>query len=1143
MSKPARPLVVSAKEIEIRAEVIDPAASVFLSANAGSGKTTILTNRVIRLMLDGAEPAKILCLTYTKAAAAEMANRIFGDLAGWVRLDDADLAAKISGLTGRRAGDADLARARALFARAVETPGGLKIQTIHAFAERLLHLFPFEANVPARFSVMDDVGKSELLEKAKRATIRAALDAPESMLGGAFKVLANLVAEDGFDALMHAALPMLRKARAGAVDPADWRVQLAGTLGLDPSETEEKAALAVLDCGFPPGKWRDALAEIEALGPHKASSTEGHFVAKLALCLAASDTITRADALIALFSTDKGEPRKTMLTKPVQTKMPWLAGPVNDAMAALPTLVERLKRVRTLERSVVLMIVSDAILGRFRAEKQRRALVDFDDMIDRALELVTRQNGASWVLMKLDGGIDHVLIDEAQDTTPEMWQIARALTDEFFDGAGARPGNRTVFAVGDDKQSIYSFQGASPQAFEDNRRLFERKAEKIEARFLERKLQLSFRTVVDVLSAVDAVFSEPARYRGLTALPEATVHQTARVGDPGFVEIWPLEPPPAKDERDAWEPVDSLGEGSAEVRLARRLAAHIAGLIANERYDNDGAAIRAGDIMILVQRRNAFFEAVIRALKQAGVPVAGADRLRLTREIAVMDLIAAARVALLPQDDLALAEALKSPLIGLTDDDLIALAPRRTGSLLAALEASEAPAHRSARANVGMWQDLAARETPYGFFSTILGPMGGRKALLARLGPDAADGIENFLAGVLDREAREPPSLVGEIAAFESLDTDIKRDQDHAGSAVRVMTVHGAKGLEARIVYLPDCQRVPDGKKDGAIFAADDENDPARRVLLWAPRKEDRPAAFEERRAADEIARMNEYRRLFYVAMTRARDRLYLAGWGDFDKVTKSGECWYAMAHAALAEGAETIARADGAEILRWRKTPVVEMPAASADVVAAPVDGTLPGWIGEPAPSEPTVLPPLRPSRAIDAADQVISPERDLARQRGDLAHLLLERLPEIAADARRDAATRLLATRAPRLSPDERDRMVAQAIRLIEAPAFAELFGSAARAEVALTGDITLPNGQIRSVLGRIDRLVVNADRVIVADFKTGRGPARPRELTQLALYRALLAVIYPGRAIDCVLVFTEAFRAETIDVAALDRAFSQL
>lgn len=1122
---PRRPFVLPEHERAIRAVAVDPRASVFLSANAGSGKTTILTERVIRLMLEGADPARILCLTYTKAAAAEMQNRIFLTLAGWVELDDATLGDKVGALTGRPPGSKALDEARALFARAVETPGGLKIQTIHAFSERLLHLFPFEANVPVRFAVMDDVARTELIDDVRRATLRAGLAAPHTALGRATGLLIDLLGESELDEILRAALPRLRGVDVPE-DAGDLLARLRAEFELRPIETEPYICELFLAVGFRQSMWGEAIAAVRAGKPSK---TDGEMITALEGALALPDPVARARAGMDLFLTSGGEIRDRIFTKAHLVANPWLDAAIAETKSLLPGFLDKLGSIRTAERSAALMTLAFDCLRRFRVAKTARALIDFDDMIDRVLALVA-DPGASWVLRKLDGGIDHLLIDEAQDTTPEMWQIARALTGEFFVGAGARPGRRTVFAVGDEKQSIYSFQGARPEAFAEARRHFGKLIAEAEQTFAAHELKLSFRTVADVLSAVDRVFAAPERFKGLSSDPVPTVHDTARAGEPGHVEIWPLEAPVKAEPREAWEEVDALGQHSPQVRLAGRIARHIAGEIRTGHFAHSGRPVRAGDVMILIQRRDPFFDAVIRALKREGVPVAGADRLKLSDNIAVMDLIAAARVALLPGDDLTLAAVLKSPLVGLTDADLLALAPNRSGSLHDALCASPVPGHQAAAARIAEWRDLAARETPYGFFTTLLAAMGGRRALLARLGMDAADGIDMFLHGVLDRMTRGPAALVGEIEAFASHDIDVKRDQEQAGDAVRVLTVHGAKGLEAPIVYLPDASRLPNLSRDGRLFRLDPVSDALPPLLVWSPRKEDAPRRLETLRAAEQAAKMDEYRRLFYVAMTRAKDRLILAGWGDAAKLSPAS--WYGMARAALMPEGDDLPAEEGITV--WRTVTAPVAPPLTPEAAAAPSETGLPGWALRPARRDPLVAPPLRPSRVLDAPDQVISPERAAARQRGDLIHALIERLPALPAEAREAAARRYLETRAPGLGAAEAARIAADLCALLSRPALAGLFGPGSEAEVAISGDIRLADGRVRPVLGRIDRLAIGSDRIIIADYKTGLRPAGGpgvQHVLQLALYARLIAGLYPGRPVETLLIWTRGLEVDVI------------
>lgn len=1132
---------VPAHEAETRRSVIAPDASVFLSANAGSGKTTILTDRVVRLLLDGVAPERILCVTYTKAAAAEMQNRIFDVLARWVRLDDTALREEIAKRLDQAPGPRLVGQARELFARAVETPGGLKIQTIHAFAERLLHLFPFEANVPARFSVLDDLTAGELLTKARRQTLAEALAEPASATGVAFRTLAARIGEDGLEKLILQSLPLIAGVDLPAYSPKERRRVIATLLAADPDDTDERIMTDTLALPFGPAAWPDAIEMMVADGKNKTEIVAAESL-RNALKGSAADQYS---AMQELFLKKEGDLRKNPLTDTFLKSHPRLAGAVERTKRALPDIIERSRAKAVVERSEALMVLIEAVHARFARAKADSGFVDFNDIIDRTRRLV-QDEGAAWVMRKLDGGIDHVLLDEAQDTTPAMWDILSALTAEFFAGEGARKLSRSVFVVGDEKQSIYSFQGARPKTFAEQRSAFRKKAAHAGVPFLERELKLSFRTVADVLAAVDTVFAEPENRRGLTADGIAPPHEAARHGAPGMVDLWPLEEQVSGEKRAAWEEVDALGQHSAPVALANRVAQHIAHLLRQGRHEDDGARIVPGDIMVLVQARGPFFEAVIRALKRLNIPVAGADRLQLTTEMAVLDLVAAARLSLLPDDDLTCAVVLKSPLIGLDDADLMRLLPTRTGSLLAALGASDDPRHRAAFAMLSRWQELARTLTPYGFFSHLLGPEGGRQKLLGRLGVDAADGLEMYLSAVLEREMREPPSLMREVEAFETLTTAIKRDQEQGGSVVRVMTVHGAKGLEARIVYLPDANRTAQTSKESSLYLEAPAPTPDDLVLISAPRKEERPALVNMLAERRKVLREEEYRRLFYVAMTRARDRLIIAGCSD-KRSTSGALSWYDMAEAALGPRMRDVTDTpDGPTIRRFR---TVDTPPATdaPDRGAAAPPTELPGWIGHDLAAEAPVAPPLRPAHAIEAADWPLDSSRDLARATGDAVHLLLQYLPAVTPANRAAWARQRLTARWPALAATSAERLVSDALAILDDARCSALFSPGSEAEVDIAGEVTLPDGRVRAVSGRMDRVHFGDDRIIVADFKTGTPPGKghvpPRHAVQLALYHRLLTALFPEKPVTALIIYTRTGRIDALANETLAEALTLL
>lgn len=1100
-----------------------PHVSAWVSANAGSGKTKVLSDRVLRLLLAGVAPARILCLTFTRAAAANMAMRVFDRLGEWVTLDDAALSSRLEELEGARPDRPRLALARRLFARAVETPGGLKIGTIHAFCERLLHIAPFEARTPARFTMLDDMQASTLFEEAMAdALARSGADAP---LRQALDDLDAAVAGgDGRDRLLRAAL----RHRAVLRDEATFDAEIARLrLALGVGEGEDAGALraALLDDGVPASEWADIVATLRT-----GSAKDHQLAAKFVAAAEARNAEARLRAYRSAFFTEKGDPAKALGTKTIPEA---LKERLFAEQARLMALDERLAAVETFARSRALFVVARDLFRRIEARKAQLGALDFDDLIEKTLDLLRSPAGA-WVLYKLDRGVDHVLVDEAQDTNPEQWEILREITGDFFAGEGQASGRvRTVFAVGDEKQSIYSFQGAEPRKFSESRRHWERLAGQVSAAFETISLTVSFRSAPGVLAAVDRVFSDPDLFRGLSFDDGAsgTAHQSAWPEIPSAVELWPFEREEDEEAADAWaHPVDEPEARAPAVRLARKVAQAVRTWTTTG--DALGRVWRPGDVLILVRGRNAAFFATIRALKDVGVPVAGADRLDITDHIGVQDLVAAGRAALLPDDDLTLAAALKSPLVGFDDDDLTRIAVGRgddvslVDAMRRAAEAGDAAA-RAGCAALDSWRELAAARGPFRFYAEILGPLGGRRRLVARLGAEAGDAIDAFLAEALASEHPTTPSLAHFLAGFAGADREIKRDLEAGGDDVRVMTVHGAKGLEAPVVVLIDqAYKTPD--RSPGLF------DLGAALPAWSPSAATDCApvgqAREARRARDE----EERNRLLYVALTRAADHLVIAPFAKKGAKELHAASWGARVETALSGGGYGLERTtlDYGEILLWRDPAHAPHP-RETKIPPPPRVWPVPDWLSRPAAAEPEPAPPIRPSSALTAADQPQRPrERPLdpaARLRGVLVHALLERLSAIAPDRRRAAASAFVAARAAGLTPDARGRIVEDALAVIEDPRLADLFAPGAFAEAPVAGEVRIGEAGVATpVAGQIDRLAVTRDAVIFADFKTGaRPPAdgapRPGQLSQMALYHALLGAIYPGLPIRAFLVWT--------------------
>ncbi|MGE0724394.1 MAG: double-strand break repair helicase AddA [Alphaproteobacteria bacterium] len=1120
-------------------DAADPSVSAWVGASAGTGKTTVLTQRLLRLLLSGTAPERILCLTFTKAAAAEMANRLNGELAAWAVVPEAELVARIERLEDALPDAARRDAARRLFARVLDTPGGMRIQTIHAFCQSLLARFPIEAGIAAHFAVADEAMSTELIDEALRQTLAVAgADGP---LAQAVATVARHAREEAFVALLQGVLAergrldRLRQS-AGGTDGLIARAHRA--LGLGEGEDPE----AVLEAAC-----RDAMFDAVAL--RAAARALGGGSGPEQACGAAilrwldddAGRIAGFDAYAKAFLTGDGEPRKRLANKRTVEAYPACEPALRAEADRLVAVRERIAAAITASATASLLRVVDAILGRYERAKAQRAMLDYSDLILRTRALLDEPGVAPWVLYKLDGGIDHILVDEAQDTSPDQWAVIAALAEEFFAGAGARAAGRTMFAVGDLKQSIYSFQGADPDAFRRMRAHFQERIEAAEQRWRTVDLTVSFRSSEAVLSAVDTVFATAAARDGLVDpdAPEVIQHDVHRQGCAGRVEVWPLTAPTAADEEPPWAPpVEQRFTISPPAQLAQRIAAMVAGWIADgEPIQPGGPPIRPVDVMILLRRRGPFARLMVRALKDAGVAVAGVDRMVMTEQLAVMDLLALVRFVLLPEDDLNLATVLKSPLVGLDEDALFALAVGRGGrSIWSTLAARRATRADFADAHAFLAERLAAadQDTPFAFLAETLGRHGGRRRLLDRLGPDAADPIDELLALALAFGRDHSPTLQGFVHWIDVQATEVKREAEKETDAVRVMTVHGAKGLEAPIVVLPDTAQVP--RKSAPILWREG----AEGLLLWPPRRTHEGALCQALRAAADRKRDQEYRRLLYVAMTRARDRLYLCGWRGA-QAPPAGN-WHALVDDAL-RAAQMGEEVGEAPLAMWRHDIEGEPVATAPPPDAAIAPGADPAWWNRPPPPEPEPTRPLAPSRPSAEAPATRSPvgPDDGARfRRGLLIHRLLQTLPDLAPAQRAAACRRFLSLPLHGLDPATAEAWATETLALFAEPSIAALLEAPGRAEVPIVGRVGAT-----AISGQIDRLVVTDTAAVVLDYKTNRPPpasegeVAPIYLRQMAAYRQAVRAIFPDRAVRCALLWTDGPRLMWLSDTVLDHA----
>ncbi len=1148
---------------DAQAKASQPTTSAFVAANAGSGKTYVLVNRVIRLLLQGTKPEKILCITFTKAAAANMAQKVFERLGRWVTLPDDQLDLEIRAAGEGTPNTLTRSRARELFACALETPGGLKVQTIHALCTRLLQQFPFEAKVPAHFGVLDDRDQNEMMERANLAVLMEAARAPEGAEGRALDFAMATAADVTFkDVVREACLSrqhfMAWADGAGSIDAAMSQVALALGVSVD-DRAEDVENEIVSGPHLPHGEWK-TVADVLASGG-KTDASQADCLREAAVMLGKE----RADRYLEFFVTGSGTARKSLMTKPLVKTHAELAKRLDLEQARVMQISERLRAVNQRDRTRALLTIAKAVSDNYRREKRERGLLDYDDLVDKTLDLLS--DGASgWVHFKLDRGIDHVLIDEAQDTSPRQWDIVERLIEEFTSGSGARDGiKRTIFAVGDEKQSIFSFQGAAPREFDLRRRDLESRFRKARLEFETVSLKHSFRSGQAILDAVDHVFREQTIYSSIHAVGNGhPVHDALIDAPPALIDLWNLEEPSHSENEGGWAaPLDAVPESSPEAVLARRVQTEISSLIDKGLITGVGDKRRPlsfGDILILVRRRGTAFNAVIQALKHAGIPVAGADRLKLTEHIAVIDLMNLADALLLPSDDLALAIALKSPIFGLDDLDLLKFAPLREGTLRDALEARAAndSEFKAAVDRLKVCELRFAAETPFTFYAWLLGGNGGRARILKRLGPEANDALDEFLELALSYEQKTPASLQGFMAWLRAAEIEVKRDMEIRRDEVRVMTVHGAKGLEASVVFLVDTTTSPtDTQRQNLIRLPQGNAGPhASGVVVWAGNKADDVEGVATARALMKEETEHEYRRLLYVAMTRAADRLIVGGVLPGNRNSVRELSWYDM----IAKGLE---RSDLAKkslttshgiVTRYTRTGDVDPATPVAVLHQNPQMERSPDWLRAPAPRDEPADVLLRPSGPADAdVRSTVTAEslavRAQALQRGTLVHRLLQSLPDVAAENRLEAARKFLARNAEGWSDGERDALVKQVTSIIKNDSFAPLFAEGSRAEVSIVGRVPRRGRPPALVSGQIDRLVVTPDEILIVDYKTNHLPpssaagAPPTYVRQLALYRDVLARIYPGRPVRCALFWTETASIMEIPASALDAGLQSI
>ncbi len=1145
-------------------------ASAWVSANAGSGKTFVLVTRLVSLLLSGTRPEKLLCLTYTKSAAAEMQERLFQLLGDWAVMPQEKLKKEMQARLGKTPTRKEISQARVLFARALETPGGIKVQTIHAFCESLLNRFSLEAGITPNFKVLDDRLFQTLVQQTRNDILRHA----DGALRTSLDRLTRKMNEERFDAMI-----------GEIIRSRNWFYK---------NDKKQKTDLLLKILELDERQDADTLMDrfLSHFGAREARQLAAIYADNVAPALDKAEVFLKLEALFTnrnkdtaeskaeiwqllegFFLTQKGEPRKILMTQKCAQAFPEWKKRVDDWAEIFIDTCEQLKKLYIFEQTQAVYDFAEGLLVEIEQRKIAQNLLDYDDLIEKTVSLLSNRDASAWVLYKLDGGLDHILVDEAQDTSPTQWRVIQALAEEFFSGDTAREVVRTVFAVGDEKQSIFSFQGAEPRKFDDMRRHFESATRAVNQPFFPVDLENSYRSVADILQLVDKVSNAREMKNSLTAQKKNVVHKVVREQN-GLVELWDYEKGVRQEKVDYWAaptPVETQVETQVEMqetpraRLARRIAYKIKTLI-----DDPQQVIRPKDILILVQNRDAFVVDMIRALKRpkVNVPVVGADRMQLTKQIAVMDLLAAARAALLPQDDLMLATFLRSPLGDISEAQLFdlcygAVPQEDTGPqpLLRKMflcdrlrqMARTDKAHfklQKAHARFEELCKMAHYVPPFEFFATLLGSGHGRSDLIARLGQEVDDPVDELLSLALDFERQLPPSLEAFVHWVENSETEVKRDMEQAMDAVRIMTVHGAKGLEAPIVFMPDTCRPADN-----VGASGTPLMSAQGALLYRPNQNKLCAAATEYLKENKMRAFAEHNRLLYVALTRARDRLYICGHIGANRKQPPADSWYNLVADVIKKDPLTKKGGTQEEPIWQYGTPDVFTKKAAPPRVKAQSLDDIPQWLDKPAMKESQFIDIESPSMLLKAVGtkKLRPPIAGDALQRGTLIHNLLEGLAGVPDALKADEqalqhrARLYLQRHGVAFDEPAREKMTAEVLKILSAAEHAPLFGSESRAELPVTGRLKTANGW-RHFAGRIDRYVETEDEIIIADYKTNRKPAQKAEdiadayIGQMAVYQALVRR-QTDKPVTCWLLWTSSAYMQHVPDGLMERILAKI
>ena len=848
----------------MRTKAILPEFSAFVSASAGTGKTKILIDRLLNLLLANNKPGKILCLAFTKAAAAEILSRINQKLAEFATCTKEHLETELYSLGFKELSEEIKYKARILFIELLDEAEPLNIQTIHSFCQQLLLKFPFESELGLNFSLLNENKTSLLITEAKdiflnNISLYEKAEEAVSYLSWHIKeysfnelleeIIANRESLDNFFSLHLSLEKAINSIYPERIDEEQVIKEFIDNISINHEDLEK------LYIG---GKTDISIAEK---------------ITKF-ISLSEKSKIMLLNDYLGCFLTLTGDPTKSVLGKKIITTYPEVANIFENEQARAYKFNKFIKNTKALNLTNYFIIISYHIRKIYEQLKKQANAVDYDDLINLTLRLINNSEHAQWINYRLNGGIEHILIDEAQDNSSKQWEIINKISENFFDN---EENQKSIFIVGDSKQSIFSFQGAKPELFNQMNKSLSDKVVRVQ-------LNTSYRSGKTILELVDKIFNQDHLLHLVTDI-EPIIEHRAHKSSNAKVELWPLIIEDEKEEIKEWV-LPSDFKKNKYITASEKLANNIAERI---RQDLDNKVIStAGDVLVLTRRRGTFINHLISALRKLNIPSSGIDRLKLLEHPIILDIISLTNFLLCSNDDLNLAITLKSPIFSITEDELLKLCYNRESSLWNELKKSSS--HIKIVELIENLQKLSKNKHPFEFYFYIFESLSFRQYFKGKNYLETDDIIDSFLDLVKEYQNDNIPSLQLCLNFINNTKTEIKRDLSQTKDQVRIMTIHNSKGLQAKTIFLTDTTSLP-SNKDSIIWLN-------KHQLLWPGKEKYYPDIAKTAKKEKQQQEYSEYIRLLYVALTRAEDNIIICGTAKNQNI--SNECWYKIIEKAI---------------------------------------------------------------------------------------------------------------------------------------------------------------------------------------------------------------------------------------------------